>query len=707
MSLKNATIHFDEAPFTSFDVARVDLQGALGELFELQIELHDRDASVDFFAVVGKAVRVELRDEPFAPTVQGIVRRVRQPTAVPTGVSAYELTVVPPHWLLTRKRDNRIFRDASVPEIVAKVLEGYGGRIPAFANKLTRPAAAAKPTFPKRDYTTQYAETDHDFVMRLLAEEGITSFFDHGNGSAWTLVDDTPSAAVAVTTDEVPFRAKANHISTPHVSSVMISSDIETSAVRVRDWDYMKPARPLQADSGKPEGALFANENDLEDHVYEVGEFKDEAGGKKRAGRLLEEARAMHRVVTITPSFLAHPGQKLTLSFHPRDDVNTDYVVVRSSYTNVEGAKVYSLDCIARTTQYRPAQRPKPRIHGTQTARVVTDNEQEEIAVDALGRVKLLFHWDERDVTSGDVTRFVRVSQAWAGAGFGFTMLPRRGDEVVVAYLDGDPDEPIVVGRVHNATHMPPIDLPKHKTQSSWKSRSTPGGPGFNEIMMEDQRGAELLRMRAERNFEHLTNVDSSTTVGHDQSIHVGAAQTTTAGSIAASSGSFVHVDAKTNIAETAGDRISMDAGHTLHARAGSSVVDLDNEAGSIAIKSTTITASMSETIVSDAKTTLVNKAGTLVSIYAGATARLYGRGYVVVESDDHADVTAGVAANVTAPTIEVKGDSVKIRGAAKLVLEGGNIQIVGGTVHVSGSDVSVKGDNAVKIDGAIIKLNC
>ncbi len=699
MSLKNAFVHFDEVPFTSFDVARVDLTGALGELFELQIELHDRDASVDYFTVVGKPIRIELRDEVFVQDVEGIVRRVRQPTAFPAGVSAYELSVVPPHWLLTRKRDNRIFRNASVPEIVEKVLAGYGGRIPAPVNKLTGAAAGTKPVFPPRDYCAQYGETDYDFVMRLLAEEGITSFFDHANRSAWTLIDETPTASTAVTPDPIPFRARATHLATPHVSSVMITSDIETSAVRVRDWDYLKPTLVLQADSGKPAGALFDNEGDLRDHVVEIGPVKDEAAGKKRASRLLEEARAMQRIVTLTPNFLAHPGQKLTLDEHPRDDVNTDYFVVRSAYADVEGSRVYSLDCIARTTPYRPAQRPKPRIHGTQTARVVTESEQEEISVDALGRVKVLFHWDERDSMTGDVTRFVRVSQAWAGAGFGFTMLPRRGDEVVVAYLDGDPDEPIIVGRVHNATHMPPIDLPKHKTQSSWKSRSTPGGPGFNEIMMEDQKGAELLRMRAERNSEHHTNNDSATSVGHNQSIQVAAAQSTSAGSISTSSGSFIHVDAKKTIAECAGDRISMDAGHTLHARGGTSVVDLDGVAGSIAMKSTTLTTSCSETIVSDAKTTLVNKAGTLVSIYAGSTARLHGKGFVVVESAEHA--------NVTAPMIEVKGDTVHIRGAAKVTLDGGDISIVGGKVQISGSDVSVKGDNAVKIDGAIIKLNC
>lgn len=694
----NAVLHFDEKPFASFDVTRVDLTDALGELFELNVELKGRDATVDFSAVAGKPVRLAHDDEPFVREVQGIVRRVRQPSAVPVGVSAYELTIVPPHWLLTRKRDNRIFRDASVPEIVAKVLAGYGGRIPPPVERLTRNADGTS-IHAARDYTTQYGETDYDFAMRLLAEEGITSFFDHDNGSAWTLIDDTANASTALTTDPVPFRPKASPRLATVITRVTITSDIETSGVRVRDWDYLKPSLVLQSDSGKPAGALFQNEAELRDHVVAIGPVKDDAAGKKRANRLLEEARAMQRVVTITPTFLAYPGQKFAIKDHPRDDVNVDYLVVRSAHTDAGGGRTTSLDCIARTTPYRPAQRPKPRIHGTQTARVVTDGEQEEISVDALGRVKLLFHWDERDGTTGDVTRFVRVSQAWAGAGFGFTMLPRRGDEVVVAYLDGDPDEPIVVGRVHNATHMPPIELPKHKTQSSWKSRSTPGGPGFNEIMMEDQKGAELLRMRAERNAEHHTNHDSHTTVGHDQTVHVTAAQSTSAGSISQSSGSFVHVSAKTNITETAGNCIALDAEHDLHARAGASVIDLRGDAGAIAMTSTTLTTSSSETIVSDAKTTLVSKAGALVSIYGGNTARLHGKGFVVVESEAHADVKA--------PTIEVVGDTVHVRGAAKITLDGGDIAITGGKVSISGSDVSVKGDNAVTIDGAIIKLNC
>jgi len=543
--------------------------------------------------------------------------------------------------------------------------------------------------------------------MRLLAEEGITSFFDHGNESAWTLIDDSTTSTTAVSPAPIPFRAGAPHPGTPHVSGVTVSSDIETSAVRLRDWDHDKPAVLLESDASRPDGALFRREGDLRDHVYEIGKFTGEADGKKRAKRLLEEARAMRRVVTLTTSFLSFPGQKITVEGHTRDDVNTDYVVVRSMFASVDLQKIHSVDCIARTTPFRAAQRPKPRIQGTQTAVVVTDSEQEEISVDALGRIKLLFRWDERDQTSGDVTRFVRVSQAWAGAGFGFTMLPRRGDEVVVAYLDGDPDEPIVVGRVHNGTHASPIELPKHKTQSAWKSRSSPGGPGFNEIMMEDLKGSELLRMRAERNSEHHTNHDSSVSVGNNQSVQVKAAQTTSAGSISTSSGSFIHVDAKTNIAETAGQHITMDAGHMLHARAGTSTIDMATETGSIALQSTTLTTSRSDTIVNDAKTTLVGNAGTLVSMSAGTTARLYGKSFVVVESDGHADVTGKVCATVSSPTIEVKGDSVLVRGATKLRLEGGTIEIVGGHVNVSGSDVSVKGDNAVKIDGAIIKLNC
>jgi type VI secretion system secreted protein VgrG len=201
-----------------------------------------------------------------------------------------------------------------------------------------------------------------------------------------------------------------------------------------------------------------------------------------------------------------------TLVGHARSDVNVDWLVVRCE-TRAQGARSsHRLHCVPLSQPHRPVLLPRPRIIGTQTAFVVGEPGR-EIDVDGHGRVCLKFHWDRRSDTFG-TTRRVRVSQGWAGPGYGFVCLPRVGDEVVVEFLDGDPDQPLVVGRVHNGVAVAPQTLPEQQTRSTWRSRSSPGGDGFNEITLEDAAGAELVHLHAQR--------DAEVVVRNDARIHVG-----------------------------------------------------------------------------------------------------------------------------------------------------------------------------------------
>jgi type VI secretion system secreted protein VgrG len=650
-------------------VPRYELRQGLSEIFELTIELILTNASFDMKDAVGQLAEVSFSDEPFLFEIEGMVRRMRQLSAEVTGVSRYEISVVSPLWLTTRRRDHRIFQDKSVIEVVQEVIQGYGGRIPDLED-LTGDHA-------RREYCVQYGETDFDFICRILADEGISFFFDHDQklsatppqsrspSSILTLVDDTTVFAQQLETT-IHFVPPAGGLQAtkPHVQRVLVSSGVETSAVTVRDYDFERPAFKLEA-KDTAASPLFTNEPDLESYTYEVGQFTT-ADGKDRAAQFLEEGRGKRQVYDLETSFSLAPGTRLTVADHPNEDANGEKLVVQSRTrvsSDAQSRPVAShvLQCTPAAEKYRPARRPKPRIHGTQTAFVVGKKlSEDEIEVDKYGRVKVHFTWDRRDSSfEGKPTRFIRVSQAWAGQGYGMVLLPRVGDEVIVTYLDGDPDEPLVVGRVHNAVYTSPLNLasnPDDYTVSIWKSRSSPadkssGEDRYNMVRMQDKAGAEMLELRAQRDFHHETLHDSNTEVGHNQSIQVKGSQSTSAGSISMSSGSTISIDAKTAITEHAGTTVDLTAGTQIKVE--------------------------SVTVLVNGKVVTSVHGGAMLYLHGGVTAYLTGG--VSVE------VSAGSLVSVKAPTVNVEGS--------------GNVNVTGGEVKVTGSKVS--------IEGGTVNLNC
>jgi type VI secretion system secreted protein VgrG len=513
---------------TGFKVQRYQLREAISALFELTIEVLSSDPAIDMAAVVGQPVAVRFDDEPFLKELRGVVRRATQLTAVPTGDSTYEWIIVPPLWFTTQRCDTRIFQDLTVAEIVAVVLgdPAYAGRIPQVVEQL-----AGNETM--REYCVQYGETDHDFLFRLLAEDGISTIFDHANGSAFTLVANT-GMALDVVGGPVPFSDPSNlnpiiakDPTAPRISAVTYSAGVTASATTIRSWDCERPALVLEEKFASVNARLLPNESALEAYTFEPGVIDRSPAAGQRAAERLQSLRTGARTLVCEASFALPPGTRFTLADHPRADLNLDLVVVEAvSVVDFGGVSTRTLTCIDLRELYIPRQRPKPRIHGAQSA-IVVGAPGQEIDVDKLGRVQVEFHWDRRGLHVG-TTRRVRVSQAWAGAGFGFVMLPRVGDEVIVTYLDGDPDEPIIVGRVHNAASISPLQLPAEKTQSIWKSRSTPGGEGFNAILMDDSAGAELLALKAQRDYRTDVGRDARTQVTANQMLMVGGQQTTT-----------------------------------------------------------------------------------------------------------------------------------------------------------------------------------
>jgi type VI secretion system secreted protein VgrG len=633
-------------------VASYEMSEALHELSELKLVLLLSDPELRLADVVGHRALVQFANEPLQPHFDGIVRRVRQLSAEPTGVSRYELVVVPTLWLTTRRTDHRIFQNLSVPDIIDAALLDYRGRIEPAQRQLVGVHA-------RREYCAEYGETDCDFIHRVLADAGITScFFPAPQGvspaTVWTILDDTTLGKDLVA--RLEFLPPSNLIvDNPHVLAVFVTTDVETSLVTARDYDFEKPEFILERTAVASE-KMFENEGETEAYVYEVGKFANEAQGDARARQLLEERRCQRRVLQCHTNVAIAPGSRFLLSGHPRADINGELVVVRSRtiVNRAPGSKAtqsHVLDCIPASQPFRPGRRPKPRIHGTQTAFVVTNQAGvDEIDVDDLGRVKLEFRWDRRDLHEGAPTRRVRVSQAWAGAGYGLVTIPRSGDEVVVAYLDGDPDEPIVIGRVHNGFNQTPLKLPEQQTQSVWRSRSSPFGDGFNQILMEDKAGAERLDFRAQRDSNTEVVHDQGTTVGNNQTMKITGAQSFSAGSHSTSAGT-----------------ISFHAGTTLMSESGTST---DFVAGGPFRVGSPFIQLIGQFIVQ-------LLAGSVIELKANSTVKIHGATSV--------DVTSDSGVNVTAPRVRVAGaTNVDVQGGSVDVNATGDVHVRGGTVNLN-----------------------
>lgn len=497
-----------------YKVRRTALRDAMGELFAFTVELLSPNASIDEASLLGATVVVSMADEPLLPELTGVVASVVQKTMVLDGDSAYELTIAPSAWLLTRRRDHRIFQHLSTPDIVAAVMGS-----PSYKGRVTAPKRLLARTYEAREYTVQYNETDWQFVQRLLAKDGIACFFEHGEGGALVLIDDTsalaPGGGTVAYVDPSHAGASVFNQNKPHILAAERVTGVEAQTLTIRDYNFEHPELLLEGNH-TDDGARAGEVGIATYHAFEVGAFQDETKGALRAQALLEAERALAVVVKARASFALGAGQSLVLVDCPRDDMNGAFLVVRSyavSTFGEESARV--LDLIPLARRYRPRHLPKPQIHGTQTALVVAAA-GEEIDVDEHGRVEVEFRWDRRDIHAGGTSRRVRVAHGWANAGMGHVMLPRVNEEVVLTFLDGDPDEPLIVGSLHNGYCPSPLSLPKDKAISVWRSRSTPNSEGYNMIQMDDAAGKEVLSIRAERDYRTHIGHDSFTHVGHD-----------------------------------------------------------------------------------------------------------------------------------------------------------------------------------------------
>ena len=514
---------------------------AVSEPFAYELELQSEDPNIKLADIVGQDIGVTL-NLPGGETREfnGIARSFRY---IDTAgyLSNYRLVMVPRLWLLTRSADCRIFQEKTVPDILMEVYGEYGLKV---EQRLAE-------NYRTWDYCVQYRESDFNFVSRLMEQEGVYYFFEHRDGQDHlVLCDSTSNHDPIQGHEEILFRAQGvsgtkalkEGFQQPGMWGWQVRQEVRSGTYAHTDYDFTKPATDLATDSSVKRKHAHA---DLEVYDY-PGEYAENGDGEQYAKVRIEELAAGHEICTGSSDARgAAAGKTFKLTDHPRDDQNRAYFVTATEISLDAGRFDQAETAPERTGRqfsaeltmvpdapYRaPRRARKPVVEGPQTA-VVTGPRGEEIHCDEYGRIKVQFHWDRVGKKDQNTTCWVRVSQTHAGGGWGAMHLPRIEEEVVVSFLEGDPDQPLVTGRVYNADKMPAYALPDNKTRSGYQSRSSPGGGAgnFNELTFEDKAGQEQVYMHAERNMDTVIEVDETREVGNDRTKTIGHDETTEVG---------------------------------------------------------------------------------------------------------------------------------------------------------------------------------
>ncbi|RWO88416.1 type VI secretion system tip protein TssI/VgrG [Mesorhizobium sp.] len=473
---------------------------------------------IDPLKMLGGAVSIEGESDP-KRWFSGLVSEFRL-TRIEDRLAYYEAVIRPWLWFLGNTTDCRIFQNMSVIEIVEEVFSKYSTA--KFEKRL-------QGSYPPREYCVQYDESDLDFVQRLLEHEGILYFFEHDEGKhTLVLADAMNKLKPAPGYEKVPyhFEGQGSRRDVEYITEWIPGSSVRPGAYVHTDYDFKKPGADLMAKSAQP----FSHKLAAGENYRQPGAHLDVGRGDSLAAIRREEIQAVHqRIAAVGTVRGLFSGCTFKLDGFPREDQNQEYLVVSAEYrlfdpgyralADVESENFKVILGVAPTAlAYRPPRvTTRPIMRGPQTATVVGPS-GEEIFTDKYARVKVQFHWDRLGKKDQNSSCFVRVSQTWAGSGWGFIQIPRIGQEVIVDFIEGDPDLPIITGRVYNASQMPPYGLPGSATQSGWKSDSSKGGGGYNELMFEDKAGSELVNFQAQKDHNLLIKNDRTKLVQHDQS---------------------------------------------------------------------------------------------------------------------------------------------------------------------------------------------
>lgn len=480
----------------------------LGELFEFHLDLRSPNRDIQFKDIVGQRVTVSLELKSGERYFNGFVSEFRF-SGIVGKLAVYKATIRPWLWFLTRTADCRIFQNQKVPDIIKSVFSDNG--MSDFDVRLSD-------SYREWDYCVQYRETDFNFINRLMEQEGIYYFFEHTETKHTLVLADGMGAHNPFPGYETlpyyppdPNRAMRER---DHITEWEVSQSIVPGKYAITDFDFEKPKVDLTAKLSETRPHAYP----IADHeIFDYpGEYTEVSDGDIYVKKKLQELQAQHeRVMASGNARGLCAGSLFTLENYPRKDQNKEYLVISVSHeiqnddfeTTGSAGNDDPYFCCAEVMDSAQPYRsdrltPKPVVQGPQTA-IVVGPDGEEIHCDKYARVKVQFHWDRYGKNDENSSCWVRVSQLWAGKSWGAIHIPRIGQEVLVSFLEGDPDQPMITGRVYNADNMPPYDLPANKTQSGIKSRSSKKGTAkhFNEFQFEDKKDKEKIYLHAEKDL--------------------------------------------------------------------------------------------------------------------------------------------------------------------------------------------------------------
>jgi len=618
----------------------------------------------------------------------------------------YQATLRPWLWFLTRTSDCRIFQDKTVPQIVEQVF-GDHAAIANFEFKLFR-------SYSQRTYCVQYRETDYNFVARLLEEEGIYWFFEHSDGAhKLMLVDDIGALRAAKGADKLPYYDNTGQAppDVDYISGWTCTREVRTGKTALTSYDFERPSTALLVEHSQ------SRSHTLDDHEqFDFdGEYTQKPDGQHFVDNQLEEQQAQfERQSGGTNARALAVGHLFKLERHPRADQNAEFLCLQSSVSAQVAANEADggsddfqchFSAMPSAQPFRPERRtPKPFVQGPQTA-VVVGPAGEEIFTDKYGRVKVQFHWDRYGQKNQSSSCWVRTSSPWAGKNFGFVQIPRIGQEVVVDFLEGDPDRPLITGRVYNAEQMPPWELPANATQSGVLTRSSKGGNygNANALRFEDKKGAEQLWLHAEKNQDievendetHWVGHDRRKNIDHDETSHVKHDRTETVDNNET-------ITVGVNRTESVGSNESITIGANRSISVGAS------ETAAVALQRTH-SVGVNETIAIGAAQEIAIGAAQAVTVGANQSISVGANQSTSVGSNQSLTVGKSQTDSIADNRSTQVGKDDKLQVGKKLVIEAGDEVTIktgsasitmkkDGTIQIKGKDISIDGSGKISI---------
>lgn len=781
-------------------VAQVRAREQISALFryEMVVVAKPPAPEVDPADLVGRhgTLRITTTTNPPCRVVHGVISEAEELYPVPEGM-LMRVVLSPPLVRAAHRKRSRIFLEKSLRQIIEAVLNtdtlyqqapsvpltpddgmnpDFSVALAQYTLRITDATRLDDPTV--RPYVVQYNETDLDFLSRLLEEEGISYHFEHGMGVSLLVLSDADGGRDRLE----PFDPCGAGIAGRDVSSMKLGAKLRPKKVQLDDYDWRKPKLLLTTNTVTPT-------DDLVDQQFPGG-YQDAPGRGEPLAKVRLERYAVEADYAVGEGKLRVLGAGSIFqleSAKPRYEgeylvTAIDITIEQSGVASIPGqpqampyiAKFECVRCgkdgVKAESRYRPPRvTPKPRILGSQTAFVTAapGTSGVEIFVGGpldgeIGCVRLRFHWD-RDFArhaKEHTSCWIRVSQTFTGAGLGAVWHPRVDSEVVVEFIDGDPDRPIITGRVYNGANLPPAPSVGSPTISTFKSLSSPGGQGYNEFMFDDARGAELVRIHAARDWNNEVVHNRAETIGNDstsnvhhnrsestgnnrsttvgvnnteiigasESISVGQNQSTSVGvnqalsvgvnqSTVVGANQILTVGANQTVSVAAAQTTTIGATHTVTVGASETITIGATQTETIGAAHTMVVGGADTIAVGGAQTVTVGAAQTISvggaqTLSAGGTQTLTAPNQVL-EAGGSVSITGGGSITATAPFTAVTGEGMLIlTGATTLMtggtisIKGGNITISGGPVTINGSPVKVSGGPSVDVSAGVIKLN-